>query len=91
LKYSDDEDYIDNIDVDPNKEFCLSFPRDHNSRNFILGGPQRPDTMGMTPAEEEAAMKKYRKERVSFTDKSHLSLMKSMASKGVATSPQKSQ
>jgi hypothetical protein len=69
----------------------LSFPRDHNSRNFILGGPQRPDTMGTTPAEEKAAMKKYRKERKSFTDKSHLSLMKSMASKDVAALPQKSQ
>jgi hypothetical protein len=47
--------------------------------------------MGMTPAEEEAAMKKIQKERKSFTGKSHLSLMKSMASKGVAASQQKSQ
>jgi hypothetical protein len=91
LKYSNDKDYIHNIDVDSDKEFWLSFPRDCNSRNFILGGPQRPDTMGMTSAEEEAALKKYKKERKSFTDKSHLSLMKSMASKGVAALHQKSQ
>jgi hypothetical protein len=45
----------------------------------------------MTLAEEEAAMKKYRKERKSYTNKSHVSLMKSMASKGVAALPQKSQ
>jgi hypothetical protein len=47
--------------------------------------------MGMTPAEEAAAIKKYRKERKSFTDKSCLSLMKSMASKGIAALPQKIQ
>jgi hypothetical protein len=27
--------------------------------DFMMGGPQRPDTMGMNPAEEEATMKKY--------------------------------
>jgi hypothetical protein len=61
LKYSDDKDYVDNVDVDSDKKVCSSFPRDCNSRNFILGGPQRPDTMGMTPAEEEAAIKKIQK------------------------------
>jgi hypothetical protein len=80
LKYSNDEDYIDNVNVDSDKEFHSSFPRDRNSRDFIVGGPQRPDMMGMTPVEEEAAMNKYRKEKMSFTDKSRLSLMKSMAS-----------
>jgi hypothetical protein len=29
-----------------------------------MGGPQRHDTMGMTPAEEEAAIKKYKKKEV---------------------------
>jgi hypothetical protein len=65
----------------------LFFSRDRNSRNFILGGTKRPDTMGMTPAEEEAAMKKYRKERKSSTDKSRVFFMKSTASKGVVTMP----
>ncbi len=45
----------------------------------------------MTPAEEEAAIKKYKKERKSFTDKTRVALMMSMASKDVAVSPQKSQ
>ncbi len=79
------------MNVDSDKEFCLSFPRDRDSRNFILGGPKRPVTMGMTPTEEEAAIKKYKKVRKSFTDKSYLSLMKSMTSKGVATLPQNTQ
>ncbi len=91
LKYYNDKDYIDNVYVDSDTEFWLYFPRDRNSRNFILGGPQGPDTMGMTTAEEEAALKKYRKERKSFTDKSCLSLMKSMSSRGIAALPQKSQ
>jgi hypothetical protein len=67
LKYSDDEAYIDTIKDDSNKEFRSSLPRDHSSRNFILGGPQKPDMMGMTAAEEEAAKKQYRKSRRSFT------------------------
>jgi hypothetical protein len=67
LKYSNYEDYIDNTDVDSEDESCSSFPRDCNSRNLILGGPKKPDTMGMTPAEEEADMKKYRKESLSLT------------------------
>jgi hypothetical protein len=45
--------------------------------------------MGMTAAEEEAAMKQYRKARKSFTNKEHLALMKSMSNKGIATLPQK--
>ncbi len=56
-----------------------------------MGGPQKPDTMGMATAEQEAALKKYRKERKSFTNKERLSIMKSMSTKGVAASPQKSQ
>jgi hypothetical protein len=87
LKYSNDKDYIDKVDVDLDKEFCLSFPRDRNSRSFILGGAQRPDMMGTTLAEEEATMKKYSKDRKSFTD-TCVSLMKSMASKGIVALPQ---
>ncbi len=57
LEFSDDEAYIDTIKVDYKDKFWLSFPRDHNSRNIILGGPQKPDMMGMTAAEKEAANK----------------------------------
>ncbi len=91
FEYSYDKAYIDTIEGNSDNEFCLSFPRDRSSRNFILGGPQKPDMMGMTAAEEEAAKKQYRKSRKSFTDKQCLALMKSMSNKGVSTSPQKSQ
>ncbi len=91
LDFSDNEDYIDTIEVDSDKEFWESFPRDHHSRNFVLGGPQKSDMMGMTAAEEGVAIKQYRKARKSFTDKERLSLMKSMSNKGVVASPQKSQ
>ena len=56
-----------------------------------MGGPQKPDMMGMTAAEEEAALKQNRKARKSFTDKKRLALMKSMSNKGVAMLSQKSQ
>jgi hypothetical protein len=69
LEFSDNEAYIDTMEGDSDNKFWLSFPRDRNSRNFILGGPQKPDMMGMTVAEAEAAKKQYRKARRSFTDK----------------------
>jgi hypothetical protein len=61
LKYSNDKDYIDTIEVDSDEEFWSSFPRDRNLRNFIFGGPQKPDTMEMTMAEEEATLKNTKK------------------------------
>jgi hypothetical protein len=39
LEYSDDDAYIDTIGGDSDDEFWSSFPRDHNSMNYILGGP----------------------------------------------------
>jgi hypothetical protein len=54
--------------------------------NYILGGPQKPDMMGMTVAEEQEAKKQLRKARKSFTDKECLTLRKSMSNKDVATS-----
>ncbi len=91
MEFSDNEDYIDTIEVEFDKEFWLSFPRDRNLKNYILGGPQNPDMKGMTAAEEQVTLKQYRKARKSFTDKECLALMKSMSNKGVATLPQKSQ
>ncbi len=91
LEYSDNKAYIDTIKGDSDNEFWLSFPRDCNSRNFILGRPQKPDMMGMTAAEEEATKKQYRKARKSSTDKQCLALMKSMSNKGVSILPQKNQ
>jgi hypothetical protein len=58
---------------------------------YLTGGPQKPDTMGMTAAEEGAIKKQYKKARKSFTNKERLALMKSMSNKSVAILPQKSQ
>ncbi len=91
LEFSDNEAYIDTIEDDSDNKLWLSFPRDRNSRNFFLSGPQKPDMMEMTAAEEEAAIKQYRKARKSLTGKEPLALMKSMSNKGVATLPQKCQ
>ncbi len=91
LEFSDNEAYIDTLEGDSEDRFWSSFPRDHNSSTFILGGPQKPVTMGMTAAEVEAAKKQYRKKRKSFTNKECLTLMKSMSNKGDSTLPQKSQ
>ena len=91
LEYCGGEAYIDTIGGDSDDKFWSSFPRDHNSMNYILGGTQKPDMMGMTVAEEQEAKKQWRKARKSFTDKERLTLMKSMSNKGVATLPQKSQ
>ncbi len=91
LEYSDNNAYIDTIEGDSYNKFWSSFPRDRNSMNYILGGPQKPDMMGMTVAEEQEAKKQWRKARKSFADKERLTLMKPMSNKGVATLPQKSQ
>ncbi len=91
LEYSDNDAYIDNIGGDSDDKLWSSFPRDHNSRNYILGGPQKPDMMGMTVAEEQEAKKQWRKARKSFTDNECLTLMNSISIKSISTSPQKSQ
>jgi hypothetical protein len=91
LEYSDNDAYIDTIGGDSDNELWLFFPRDRNSRNYILGGPQKPDMMEMTVTEEQEAKKQWRKARKSFTDKECLTLMKSMSNKSIATLPQKSQ
>ncbi len=91
FEYSDDDAYIDTIGGDSDDKFWSSFPRDRNSMNYILGGPQKPDMMGMTVAEEQEAKKQWRKAKKSFTNKERLTLMKSMSNKGVSTLPQKNQ
>ncbi len=91
LELSDNEAYIDTIEVYSDDEFWSSFPRDHKSKKFTLGSPQKPDMMGTTAAEEDATIKQYRKARKSFTNKECLALMKSMSNKGITTLPQKNQ
>ncbi len=90
LEFTDNKDYIDTVKVDSDKEFWSSFPRDRNSRNYILGGPQKPNMKGMTAAEEQVTFKQYRMARKSFTNKERLALMKSISNKSIAALPQKS-
>jgi hypothetical protein len=45
----------------------------------------------MTPAEELAALKKYKKERNAYTYKQRVTMVESIASKDVTSLPQKSQ
>jgi hypothetical protein len=55
LLYSDDDEYLNNVDEDEYEENNFSsFPQnDVVSCNCILGGPQRPDTSKMTLREEK--------------------------------------
>jgi hypothetical protein len=71
LLYSDDDEYLNNVDEDEYEENNFSsFPQNNGvSRNHrILGGPQRLDTSKMTLREEELALDKYQKERKACTD-----------------------
>ncbi len=65
LLYSDDDEYLNNVDEDKydedeyEEDKFSSFPQNNGvSRNCILGGPQRPDTSKMTLREEELALDK---------------------------------
>ncbi len=91
LIYSNDDDYIDKVDINFDDEFWSSFPRDCTCQNLILGGPQKPDTHYMTAVEEQVALKKYRKERKAYTDKQFVTIVKSVASADFQSLPLKSQ
>jgi hypothetical protein len=49
------------VDIDSEEEFWSSFPKNRSTWNFIMGGPQRPDTRDMTPSQEAAALKNSKK------------------------------
>ncbi len=74
LLYSEDDDYLNNVDEDKDDEdeyednnFSSVHPDNVVSPNRILGGPQRPDTSKMSKREEELALDKYKKKRKSYT------------------------
>jgi hypothetical protein len=61
LLYSDDDEYLNNVDEDKYEENNFSsFPQNDgvSCNHRILGGPQRPDTSKMTLREEELALDK---------------------------------
>jgi hypothetical protein len=40
LNHSDDDDYMDKVDIDSEDAFWSPFPRNQNSWNFSMGGSQ---------------------------------------------------
>jgi hypothetical protein len=71
LLYSDDDEYLNNVDEDKYEENNFSsFPQNDgvSPNHCILGRPQRLDTSKMTLREEELALDKYQKKRKAYTD-----------------------
>jgi hypothetical protein len=91
LLYSDDDEYLNNVDEDKYEENNFSsFPQNNgvSCNHHILGGPQRPDTSKMTLREEELALDKYQKERKAYTDAKWLEMGKQLAEADITTLPQ---
>jgi hypothetical protein len=94
LIYSDNNDNAFD-QVDDNEDYVKknfsSFLREVRSRNCILGGPQRPDTLKMSEKEEVAALEKFKKMRRKYTDKRRNMIAKTMQEADLASSPQRMQ
>ncbi len=98
LLYSEDDDYLNNVDEDKDDEdeyedndFSSVHPGDVVSRNHILGGPQRPDTSKMSKREEELALDNYKKKRKLYIDAKRKEMAKQLAEDDITTSPQRRQ
>ncbi len=66
LNYDDDSDFADEEPL-----VDMSYYRDANGmrgQNLTRGGPERPDTSGMTKASADAAIKQWRKAHKKYTD-----------------------
>jgi len=71
LVFSDDEDYLLNIDYDSEEErLRSSFPKNKKRMNIIPGGPQPPDLSMYPESEQQAVLDAYTAKRKSFTDRS---------------------
>ncbi len=91
LLYSDDDEYLNNVDEDKYEEnnFSSFSQNDGVSCNHrILGGPQWPDTSKMTLHEEELALDNNQKKRKVYTDAKGLDMVKQLAEANITTSPQ---
>ncbi len=98
LLYSEDDDYLNNVDEDKDDEDKYedndfsSVHRDNVvSRNPILGRPQRPNTSKMSKREEELALDNYKKKRKSYTDVKQKEMAKQLAEAFITTLPQRRQ
>ena len=66
INYDDDSDFAD--EEPPSDMSYYRETNDLRGRNLTRGGPQRPDTSGMTKAGADAEIKKWRKARKKYTD-----------------------
>ncbi len=92
LLYSEDDDYLNNVDEDEDDEdeyednnFSSVHPDDVVSRNCILGEPQRPDTSKMSKRKEELALDNYKKKRKLYTDAKRMEMAKQLAEANITT------
>jgi hypothetical protein len=58
---------------------------------LILGGPKKPDTRYITAAKEQAALKKHKNKRKSYTDKQPVMMVNLLKSADFTSLPQKRQ
>jgi hypothetical protein len=94
LLYSDDDEYLNNVDEDKYEENNFSsFPQNDglSCNHCILGGPQQPDTSKMTLHEEELALDKYQKKRKAYTDAKQLEMVKQLVKAKITTLLQRGQ
>jgi hypothetical protein len=98
LLYSEDEEYLNNVDEDEDDEdeyednnFSSVHTDNAVSRNRILGRPQRPDTSKMSKREEELALDNFKKKRKSYNDAKQMEMMKQLAEADITTLPQRHQ
>ena len=81
LVFSDDEDYLLDIDYDSEEErLRSSFPKNKKRMNIIPGGPQPPDLTMYPESEHEAVLDAYIAVRKKFTDKDRHARVKKMNS-----------
>jgi len=76
LVYSDDEAYL--FEVESEDETWTSFPKDVVRKNFIPGGPTKPDVRIITEATTKTVLKAYTKERKTYTDEQHFACVKAV-------------
>ena len=77
LVFSDDEDYLLDIDYDSEEEqLRSSFPKNKKQMNIIPGGPQPPDLSMYPESEQKAVLDAYTAKRKSFTDRNRHQLVK---------------
>ena len=86
LVFSDDDDFLVDVDLEPEDErLRSSFPKEKPRRNLIPGGPQAPDLTMFPESERDAVWAKYKKARKKYADDERQKCLKNqMAFVGVS-------